>query len=86
MSPESYAGRLVEQAKTCGKWVLEIVKRSDQAKGFQLFPPRWLIERTFAWLGRYPRINKDYEAFTATSEAMIRLAMIRLMLRRLANE
>jgi putative transposase len=79
-----YAGRLVEEATGWGKWALEIVKRSDQAKGFELLPHRWIVERTFAWLGRYRRLSKDYEAFTETSETMIRLAMIRLMLRRLA--
>jgi putative transposase len=81
-----YAGQLLEQAKKWGKWVLEIVKRSDKAQGFELLPHRWIVERTFAWLGRYRRLSKDYEAFTETSEAMIRLAMIRLMLGRLARK
>lgn len=79
-----YAGRLLEQAKDWGQWILGIVKRSDQAKGFELLPHRWIVERTFAWLGRYRRLSKDYEAFIETSETMIRLAMIRLMLGRLA--
>ena len=70
--------------KEWGKWVLEIVKKADKAKGFQLLPHRWIVERTFAWLGRYRRLSKDYEVFVETSETMIRLAMIRLMLRRLA--
>jgi putative transposase len=80
-----YAGQLLEQAKSWGKWLLEIVKRPEKAKGFELLPHRWIVERTFAWLGRYRRLSKDYEVFTETSEAMIRLAMIRLMLGRLAQ-
>jgi putative transposase len=80
-----YAGQLVEKAKDWGKWALEIVKRSDKAKGFELLPHRWIVERTFAWLGRYRRLSKDYEASSESSEAMIRIAMIRLMLGRLAS-
>lgn len=80
-----YAGQLVEQAKGWGKWVLEIVKRPESAQGFQVLPHRWIVERTFAWLGRFRRLSKDYEALAETSETMIRLAMIRLMLRRLAE-
>jgi putative transposase len=81
----AYAGKLVEWAKEFGSWVLEIVKRSDDAKGFELLPHRWIVERTFAWLGRFRRLSKDYEALIETSEAMIRIAMIRLMIRRLAT-
>lgn len=80
----AYSGELVEQVKAWGKWVLEIVKRADKTEGFQLLPHRWIVERTFAWLGRYRRLSKDYEVFVETSETMIRLAMIRLMLKRLA--
>jgi putative transposase len=80
-----YAGQLVEQAKEWGKWVLEIVKRPENLQGFQVLPHRWIVERTFAWLGRFRRLSKDYEALAETSETMIRLAMIRLMLRRLAE-
>jgi putative transposase len=79
-----YGGQLQEKAKAWGKWVLEIVKRSDKAQGFEVLPHRWIVERTFGWLGRYRRLSKDYEVFTATSEAMIWLAMIRLMVKRLA--
>jgi putative transposase len=79
-----YAGQLQEKAKAWGKWVLDIVKRSDKAQGFEVLPHRWIVERTFGWLGRYRRLSKDYEVFAATSEAMIRLAMIRLMVKRLA--
>ena len=79
-----YTGQLLEQAKDWGEWVLEIVKKADKTAGFQLLPHRWIVERTFAWLGRYRRLSKDYEVFVETSETMIRLAMIRLMLKRLA--
>lgn len=66
----------------CG-WELQVTKRSDKAKGFQVVPKRWVVERTFGWLGRYRRLSKDYERLTGTSEAMIRMAMIHIMVRRL---
>ncbi len=57
----SYAGKLIGWVKQeCG-WVLEIVKRSDDTKGFKLLPRRWVVERTFAWLGRFRRMSKDYD-------------------------
>ena len=62
---------------------LEIVKRSPEARGFELLPHRWIVERTLGWFGRYRRLSKDYEAQTSSSEAMIYLAMSHLMLRRL---
>jgi putative transposase len=64
---------------------LEIVKRPKGVKGFQLLPWRWIVERAFGWLGRYRRLAKDYKCLTQTSEAMIRVAMIHLMVRRLAR-
>ena len=64
---------------------LEIVKRPEGSHGLLLRPKRWVVERTFAWLGRYRRLSKDYEYVTQTSEAMIRVAMIHLMVRRLAR-
>ena len=66
----------------CG-WDLQVIKRTDKTKGFKLLPKRWVVERTFAWLGRYRRLSKDYEKLTETSEAMIQMAMIHIMLRRL---
>jgi len=65
--------------------VLEIVKRTDDMKGFQVLPRRWVVERTFSWLVRNRRLTRDYERMTATSEAMIKVAMIRLMLARLTR-
>lgn len=66
-----------------GRWVLDLVRKPEGLKGFQLLPRRWVVERTFAWLSRCRRLSKDYERLTASSEAMVRVAMIRLMLRRL---
>lgn len=63
---------------------LEVVRRRDGQKGFEVLPRRWVVERTFAWLGFDRRLSKDYEALPETSEAMIHVAMIRLMLARLA--
>lgn len=66
------------------RWRLEIVKRSANTTGFKVLPKRWIVERTFAWLGRYRRHSKDYEALTTSSQAMILISMINLMLHRLA--
>jgi putative transposase len=69
---------------TC-HWTLEIVKRTDDLKGFQVLPCRWVVERTLGWLGRCRRLSKDYECLSQSSEAMVQVAMIRLMLARLAR-
>ena len=71
-------------AQVCD-WVLQVIPRNSQAKGFVLLPRRWVVERTFAWLGNFRRLSKDYEVKTASSEAMIYAAMVSLMLRRLAR-
>lgn len=78
-----YAGQLIAWTKALAGWVLEIVKRSDDASGFVVLPKRWIVERTLGWLGRYRRLSKDYEATTASSEAMVHLSMINLMVHRL---
>lgn len=78
-----YAGQLVEWVKSSFRWVLEIVSRSPEACGFEVLPHRWIVERTFAWFNRYRRLSKDYEFLPATSESMIYIAMIHLMLKRL---
>jgi putative transposase len=80
-----YAGELIEWVKReCG-WILEIVKRNDDVKGFKLLPHRWVVERTFGWLGRFRRMSKDYEFHPETSESMVYIAMINIMVRRLAS-
>jgi putative transposase len=81
-----YAGKLVgwvQELRARGKVRLEIVKRSDQAKGFQVLPKRWIVERTFAWLGMHRRLARDYEILPETSETVVQVAMIRLMLARI---
>jgi putative transposase len=77
--------RWVKQLRPFGKLRLEIVRRSDRAKGFQVLPKRWIVERTFAWLYKSRRLCRDYEVRLDHSEDMIRLCMIRLMLKRLAK-
>lgn len=78
-----YSGKLVEWVETNQGWKLEIVKRTDDVKGFKLLPHRWVVERTLSWISNCRRLSKDYEYHTGTSEALIHLAMTRLMLRRL---
>ena len=64
---------------------VEIVKRSDQAKRFVVLPKRWIVERTFAWLGRCRRLAKDWECLNRKALAFVKLASIHLMLRKLCN-
>jgi transposase len=66
-----------------GAWRLQVVKRTD-AVGFEVLPKRWIVERTFAWISRNRRLARDFERYAATVVAFVRLAMIRIMLRRLA--
>jgi putative transposase len=81
---QGYKPHFVEWAKAIGHWVVEIVARPEGTKGFHVLPRRWVVERTFAWLGRCRRLSKDYEGLPETSEAWVHLAMIHLMLKRLA--
>lgn len=81
-----YGGKLIEWVKATCQAVLEIVKRSDDLKGFKLLPRRWVVERTFGWLNRYRRLSKNYERLPHSSEAMVNIAMIRLMLARLSRQ
>jgi len=81
-----YAGdKLTRALARHGKWRIEIVKRTDQATGFQVLPRRWVVERTFAWLNRNRRLAKDFEATSGSSEAWIYLASVQLLARRLAR-
>ncbi|WP_435113974.1 IS5 family transposase [Nocardiopsis synnemataformans] len=78
--------RLLAWAREKLRLVVQIVKRSDDAKGFQVLPRRWVVERTFGWLVRNRRLARDYERLTDNSETMVKIAMIRLMATRLADE
>ena len=82
-----YQGQQFKTAlkKVVGGLNVEIVKRSDQAKGFVVLPKRWVVERTFAWLGRCRRLAKDWECLSRKALAFLKLASIRLMLRKLCN-
>lgn len=66
-------------------FTLSIVRKIANAKGFAPLPRRWVVERTLGWMGRWRRLSKDYEELPEVSEAMVTLAMIRLMLHRLAH-
>jgi putative transposase len=79
-----YAGKLVGWLKALCGWTLAIVKRNEAVKGWVLLPRRWVVERTISWLNGYRRLSKDYEFWPETSEAFIQVAMIHLMLHRLA--
>lgn len=78
-----YAGKLIGWVKRYLRWTLQVVKRSDDMKGFHVLPKRWIVERTFGWIGRYRRSSKDYEELIGSSESVVFLAMSHLMIRRL---
>jgi transposase len=81
----SYQGaKATRTVAATGHWALEIVKRSD-AHRFVVLPKRWVVERTFAWISRNRRLVRDFERYARTVAAFCRLAMIRLMLRRLTR-
>ena len=77
------AGQVVAWVRERCGWERELVKRPVEATGFVLLPKRWIVERTFAWLGKCRRLARDYEHLIASSAAMIHVAMIGLMTRRL---
>ena len=80
-----YAGRLVIWAGTVLRLIVEIVKRSDDLTGFHVLPRRWVVERTFAWISKRRRCVRDYETLPEHHEAMVHIAMIMTMSRRLAR-
>ena len=93
-----YSGKGAEWVRQTFGWTVEVVKRPQRwiwlpagvepppaLAGFQVLPRRWVVERTFAWLGRYRRLSKDYEALPASEEAWIYLATTNLLLGRLAR-
>ena len=80
----AYSGGLIAWTLSLLGCILEIVQRPDGQKGFAVLPKRWIVERTFGWFGRYRRLSKDYEELPASSESMVYIAMIHLMLHRLA--
>jgi transposase len=81
----AYAGQKLHAALAkLGDWTVQIVKRSDQAAGFELLPRRWVVERTFAWLNRNRRLAKDFEASIASAKAWLIIASVQLLIRRVA--
>jgi putative transposase len=80
-----YAGKWVRWVRETFGWSLRVVKRTAEMVGFEVLPTRWVVERTFAWLGNYRRLSKDYEGRTEVSEAFVYVAMIHLMLRRFSG-
>jgi putative transposase len=81
---QGYKDHFVAWAKAATGWVVEIVARPTGQQGFAVLPRRWVVERTFAWLGRSRRLSQDDEALPETHEAWVLVAMIHLMLKRLA--
>jgi putative transposase len=81
-----YAGdKLKEALSRVSKWTIEIVKRSDTAKGFAVLPRRWVVERTLAWLNRNRRLAKDFEQTIASATAWLVIASMQLFTRRIAR-
>jgi putative transposase len=80
-----YTGELIEWVSEELGICLEVVEREAGSRGFSVLPRRWVVERTFAWLGRYKRLAKDYEFNPVHSESMIYVAMIQMLLNRRAT-
>ena len=82
----TYRGELIEWAKDELGCKIEVVKKKKNSAGFHVLPRRWVVERTFAWLGRARRLSKDYERKPASSAGHVYIASIRLMLRKICKE
>lgn len=81
-----YAGKKLKSALAkIGKWTVQIVKRTDKAKGFVVIPRRWVVERTFAWLGRNRRLTKDFKRTIESATAWLVMAAVQMITRRIAN-
>lgn len=78
-------GKLRTALRRKGDWTIDIIRRSDRAKGFRILPRRWVVERTFAWLGRSRRLAKDWERTIESALAWLFIAHIRTLTRRLAS-
>jgi putative transposase len=76
---------LADWRKAQGDWDLEVVERTPGVRGFAVLPKRWIVERTFGWLSRNRRMSKDYERNVQTSETLIEVAMIQLLVTRLGR-
>jgi putative transposase len=79
-----YRGQLIDWVQEHLETILEIVSRDPSLSSFQVLPRRWVVERTFAWLGRYRRLSKDYEKCTKSSEGVVYIASIHTMMKRVA--
>jgi putative transposase len=75
-----YRGELIDNVKINCRFIIEVIMRSDKQEKFKVLPKRWIVERAFAWFESYRRLSKDFEYQIDTQEAVIKLAMIRLML------
>ncbi|UOT03442.2 transposase [Rhodococcus opacus] len=80
-----YAGRLLTWSKTVLSMTVQVVKRTDDTRGFKVLPRRWVVERTFAWICKHRRCVRDYETRPDQHEAMVYIAMIATTSRRLAR-
>jgi putative transposase len=79
----AYQGAVIDQVRTKTGLRIEVVKRSDQRKGFYVLPRRWVVERTNGWMGKFRILSKEYERTLDSSRADVLFAMTKLMLRRL---
>ena len=81
----AYQGTLIQWAKEILGWAVEIIPPPEKGKGFVVAPRRWVVERTFSWLGKWRRLSKDYEESTSSSRTFIYVAMTGIMLKRLTS-